>query len=581
MRRRGMRRRIAALAVAALVGGALAGCTGVPTTSSPRAVEHLGETQSRIPPPPPPRDADPRTLVSAFLDTNALDVVDRGASRAYLTSAAQTRWQQTTVVVVDNTQVGQFDPKHNTVIVSGRLIGSIGATGVYTPDLAGEGAGGEIVPSQFTLKQVRGQWRIDQLRNGLILTETQFERTLVQHSVYFYDAGERYVVPDVRYTPNGDADTTADLLLSYLLAGPRAELQNAETNSELPAQVDPRTASVTLGSPTVIDIPGTSDLDARHRNRLAAQLALTLDQVIEGGSFALRDSGKTVTIPAVSGSTFTADQITRATLAQPPSIEPSVYFVADGAGYDERGRRLAGQIGAGTYALTSLALARRGRTNYVAGISVTTGIPQLYVGTMSGGLRATRVKGRLTLPSWAAGRDEVWVGAGSRVYRSSAAGVVDAVPVPGLPTGAAILALRVSPDGGRVALVVSQKGTTQVYIGTIARVGAQVYVDAVAPITPIGIDIDDVAWNDELKLFCIGTAANSGEEQLIEVQVDGSLWSTSRIVGLPGAPESLTVAEFKPVWVSVGSTVWTQSGSSWASPVQGGETGGSAPAYLE
>ncbi|MGN6607430.1 MAG: LpqB family beta-propeller domain-containing protein [Jatrophihabitans sp.] len=581
-----MTRRPATIACTVLVGLAAAGCTGVPTSSSPQAVEHLGASQSRQPPPPPPRDADPRLLVSAFLEANALDVTDRSATRAYLTAAAQTRWQASTVTVVDdNPQVGQFDPKRSTVVVKGRLIGTISATGIYTPDLSGNGSGGEVVPNQFTLKKVDGQWRIDQLRNGLILTETQFERTFGQRSVYFYDAEERYVIPDVRYTPNGEAAADASLLLDYLLAGPRSELQNAETNAELPAQVDPRTASVTLGSPTVIDIPGSSDLDARHRNRLAAQLALTFDQVVEGGAFVLHDGGKTVRIPAVPGTSFTAAEVAAATGAQPPAVEPAVYYVADGAGYDQRGRRLPGPIGAGSYTLTSIAVARRGSSTDIAGISNATGIPQLYLGTLAGGLKGVKLEGpMLTRPSWAAGREEVWVGSGNKLYRAVAGGQLGGVPVPGLPTGAVIKALRVSPDGGRIALVVAAKGTTQVYIGTIARVGGQVYLDGVEPISPVGIAVDDVAWNDELKLFCIGTTTDTNEPQLIELQVDGSLWTAGRIFGLPSTPDSVTVAEFEPVWVSAGAAVWTQSGNSWTSPTgstAGGETSGLAPAYAE
>jgi hypothetical protein len=120
------------------------------------------------------------------------------------------------------------------------------------------------------------------------------------------------------------------------------------------------------------------------------------------------------------------------------------------------------------------------------------------------------------------------------------------------------------------------------YIGAVARGGAQVTVDGATPISPVGVRIDDVAWNDQLKLFLIGAALDTGEPQVTKVQVDGSLWSPDRIGDLPPSPETITVADQQPAWVSSGGSVWRQSGGgSWVSPTDVGETIGTAPVYLE
>jgi hypothetical protein len=115
----------------------------------------------------------------------------------------------------------------------------------------------------------------------------------------------------------------------------------------------------------------------------------------------------------------------------------------------------------------------------------------------------------------------------------------------------------------------------------VIRSSGQVQVDNLEAITPIGVLLTDVAWNDELKLFVTGRYT-TGEASVFEVQVDGSLWTPRAITGLPEAPDSITVAANVPAWVSAGGTVWTQRGSSWISPsAAANETDGTKPVYLE
>jgi hypothetical protein len=240
-----------------------------------------------------------------------------------------------------------------------------------------------------------------------------------------------------------------------------------------------------------------------------------------------------------------------------------------------------GALGTGDLGLTSVAVARRSdsATVYAAGVS---GDPErLSVGTLERGLKPTTLTGALTRPSWAAWRDEVWTAASGRVYHVSSSGKVEVVPVPGLPVGSTIEALRLAPEGVRIAMVIAVKGSVQLYVGTVARGGAQVRIDAAAPVSPVGVRVDDVAWNDELKLFLIGASLDTGEPQVTEVQVDGSLWTPHRFGDLPQAPDTITVAENQPAWVSAGGAVWVQSGGSWVSPTGFGETIGTGPVYLE
>jgi hypothetical protein len=121
-----------------------------------------------------------------------------------------------------------------------------------------------------------------------------------------------------------------------------------------------------------------------------------------------------------------------------------------------------------------------------------------------------------------------------------------------------------------------------VWVGAVVRSPAQVRVDSLEQITPQGIAIKDVAWNDALKLFVIGRVVSSGETNIFEVQVDGSLWTPRNISGLPSAPDSITVAENQVAWVSAGQAIWVQRAGSWANPGPiNGQTNGTNPVYLE
>jgi antitoxin (DNA-binding transcriptional repressor) of toxin-antitoxin stability system len=557
--------------------GALAGCTGVPTTSSPDTVEHLGAAPLEQQAPQPPPGADPRSLVIDFLAANQADAINHGVARSFLAGQARD-WDDTNVTIVSNTQVGFQAP--DTVTVTGQAIGTLSSNGIYRPDLNGDGEGGESVPVTFKVQKVDGQNRITRLFNGLLLTESQFEAVFQQRVAYFYDDNERYLVPDLRYTALGDPQTVATWLVNQLLAGPRPELQNAETNLEFPAQATKVTVKV--GNPlTTIEVPGAAQLDAAHVARLAAQLAITLDQVVPGGSFEITDNGRPVTVPAAQGAEFTAGEF--AAEVTPPSVPPNVYFIRGDGVYDETARPLPGDLGRGTYHLGTVALARLPRSTdlHVAGTTGHGAAKQLLIGTPQHGLHTTAIRGDLTRPSWAPGLDEAWIASGSRLFRVATDGRATPVPIAGLPADARITALRMSPDGSRIATVVAENRVAQVYVGTVARNGTDVRIEAAVPVTPIGVRVLDVAWNDPLKLFLIGVVIDTGAPEVVEVQADGSFWNQRGVGDLPPSPRWITVTQNQPAWVSSGGSVWTQNGVSWVSPVASGETAGQAPVYLE
>ena len=92
-----------------------------------------------------------------------------------------------------------------------------------------------------------------------------------------------------------------------------------------------------------------------------------------------------------------------------------------------------------------------------------------------------------------------------------------------------MVAVRLSPDGSRIAIVVSgaKASSAQLYVGSIVRGSGQVRIDQMPPVSPEGVVVRDVAWLDSNKLFAIGKIAATGDPRVFTTGVDGSEWTNS------------------------------------------------------
>ena len=579
------------LVLLSLLALVLAGCSGIPRSSRPSTVETVPfDVPSGVDVQPPPKNADPRTIVSTFLTVNGYPDPARDGAYQYLTNQAKSRWDSTTVTVLANEHVGVFDGTK--VVVTGTEIGSIDRTGVYNPTLTGNGLGigGTTVTVSYGMQQVGGQWRINTLANGLLLTTGQFN-SYRQHTVYFFDAAEQHLVPDARWSPQLDPLALAQFLIGQLARGPRDNLQTDET-TEFPAQSDPTRVLVTTadngpdGGITKIEIPQSSQLGAKSLNLLAAQVANTLaTQLTSVFEMEITDSGQPVTIQAAHGPLFTADQVTTPYVTSPNPVG-LFYLNAVGGLVDESGTPLPGKIGTDYYALTSAAVANRSGGKGLLVVGTRKAVPHLDIGSLDNGGQLTPVNvpaGTLSRPDWVPGLTEAWIGDGTTLYRILPNGKFYKITI-SLPSGLTapqITAVRLSPEGARVAFVLTNPdGSSQIWIGQVVRTATQVQVNNLQAISPQGVTITDVAWNDELKLFAVGhdTLINGGG--VYEVQVDGSLWTSDGIANLPSPPESITASKGLVAAVASGGTVWKQQAAIWVNLQGPGEDPkGSCPIY--
>ena len=583
------RRRAGAGAGACIAVGMLllTGCTGVPDSSAPQVIKTIGAQPGPRPAVITPEPgADPRSIVAAFLENNVADDEGHAAAKKFLTADARTTWNDNTATVLDSTsQISTLS--NNTITVTGREVGILDSTGAYAP------SGGTGLQSvTFGMKQVGGQWRIDKLyKQGLLISAAQFSLDYQEQTVYFYDPAVQRLVPDPRYTSLTDPQLLATWLLNQYVTSPTP----ATLTSALPQIPNANSAHVTVGASVSIELPGANQLAGPTRDKMAAQVALTLDQAVAHDTpMTITDGNQPVNIPRAGGTRFSWAVFSD--LLNSANPDPALYYVTPNGGVStaQGSVPLTGGLGSGQYGLRSVALATSATSSalLVAGVAGSPGNQRLLIGRADRALvRVAIPAGSLTRPSWVPKLDEVWVGDGNKLYRVDAAtGAAHLVPISSAASAAGVpvtrvMAVRFSPEGARLALVLRtpNASASALWIGTVNRSSPTVSVTLDQPsISPASVVITDAAWNGALKLFAVGhdSARTPG---VFEVHCDGSLWTPSAIGNLPGEPDSITVAADVVAAVSVGGiggTVWIQRGGGWASP-NTALTYGAAPVYVE
>lgn len=575
----------------AVLAAALSSCTGVPTSSSPQTIQpvNVGGGPATEQAMRPTRGEFPYQLVNDYLQANTIEPGQHSSAKTFLTTAARSRWSDATATILAERRVGTFDERTGTLTVYGKLYGTVDRDGVFT------GGNGSRVSYVFKLAREKREYRIAQISPvpGLLLTSDEFEQNYDKHSLYFFDNANRYLVAEPRWTdiggsadPSTDRSSLATWLLKRLIDGPRASLATAVSADTFPTQVDPNAASVDVQAITRIEVPGSSQLDPGARLRLAVQLGETLDDATSGNGMEITDGGKAVAIPSVSGGSFRASDFGK--YLAPAAPDPEVFYLSGKEVLTESGQPINGPLGRGVYPLTSIALSRPDPIGplVIAGVEGVGAAARLYVGPQTTGPKPVDVTGVTARPSLAGARHEVWAAAGTKLFRvtitaAGAVGRTESVPLTQSP-GGVLRAVRVSPDGARIALVFATAAHNgQLFVGAIVRGSGPARIGPLDQINGPGTTIDDVGWLSPLKLYAIGHITGFPDGYTFDGNIDGTEWQSHLITSLASTPETVAVTPgATAAWLGAGGFVWKQDGSDWKPPT-GGQTPGSAPVYLE
>lgn len=270
-----MSRLIRHLVAGLLTTTILVGCASIPQSSQVGESDQQAQVDRDIAytfnPAGPAQDASPTSVINGFILASTGIQGDFSTARDFLTDSAAAAWdpQAQTTIYTGRPRVEDNGNENFSVELS--QVGSLDDGGVL--ELSDDG---ETQDFEFSLVQVDGQWRIDELPDGISLDSAQFRALFNTQTLYFYDPTYSYAVPDIRWMLN-TSDQTATIV-ETLLEGPADYLEGAvvsafDTNAELFADVIPvstGTAQVDLTDETFAD---TSDL-TRHRMHQQLELAL-------------------------------------------------------------------------------------------------------------------------------------------------------------------------------------------------------------------------------------------------------------------------------------------------------------------
>jgi hypothetical protein len=530
------------LAVLAVLAG---GCATVPTTgqalpiTQPADAANQGADFPQLIPAPPGKGWSPRQIVSGFLAASASFAGNHSVARQYLIAKQARSWNPGWAVTVvtaltvkprkipaNEKVTGQrIPPKTVNFSVSGLELAALNTSGQYeTP-----GSPSRRASASFSLIKVRGQWRITNPPRRLLLSSSEFHRVYQPRDLYYFATGGSVtLVPDPVFVPLQAAATDlATGLVTALkqqptdwLAGATETRFPAGTKLNGPVRIEGTAAIVNLGGAVAKADTGTLD-------SMAAQLVWTLTSPSYGPSaltsIRFEVNGRPALSTAVGGlevrSTYNID-------VPATSSAAALYFVGQHGGVQKlpatgtaKPSAVPGEAGSAAVPMNPIAVAPPTSSvvpsRYVAGISPnrrTVSIGAMVKGAV---LRSWRPGGRATSLSWDP-EGELWVASSKGIWLIRPGAKVPLAP------GDQVTALRVAPDGVRLAMIVQTSTGPQVMVGAISRTGEMPSIGVPVAIGAGVADPTALSWYDADDLAVLSRAGAVGA-QIKQVPVNGGL----------------------------------------------------------
>lgn len=494
----------------------------------------------------------PTEIVSGFLLASASFAHSNAIAREYLTPAASRSWSPgSAVTIVGEAPTVIAQPRRIgpasavTVVASGQVVATVSSSGQYKPVT---GNGQTAQQQIFTVQRYGGQWRIASLPGGgrvsheLLLPQGLFNLVYKPQNLYFFahGSGRRVLVPDPVFVPSDSSDP-ATRLVSALLGGVPSWLEGAAV-SAFPAHARLTGVQVLPGPPVSktaivsLSMPPPEATQAVLRD-LDAQLVWTLTSRSYGDPLVqavkLRVNGH---FWPASGSAVLSQSSYRGLVPGPPSHASLYYVGANGQvmvlgqasrGAGTPGTPVPGPAGQGRLPLSTIAVSPDHK--FLAGVGPSA--DKVYVSNLAAANQRAKpaaaapqaqLRGSaFTSLSWDSA-DSLWVagrvGGISGVWvLPHGQGTPTGVGLP--PQAGTVTALKVAPDGTRIAMIIGRGLTADLVIGAIVRLGGQYTIAHTLPAGPNLPGPSTVAWYDADHLLAVSGAGEA--TQLWEVPVNG------------------------------------------------------------
>lgn len=535
-RRMRYRPALAVLAVLVVTALSTAGCVSMPTGGPVRSFPVTQGADAQSNPyvqiqPQKPRDGwSPKQIVQGFLTASASFGTYSQVAQDYLTPEEQKLWNRPTGSAVvykkgpdvadpvyppaaKTAKAGKTakaspspsttpTPTTATVQISGTIQATLADYSYSVPSTSASSAAD--VPPPFQLTKRGGQWRISYAPSELLLTSDAFANDYQQRNLYFFDPTSTYLVPDPIYVPVRAPSDLMNVLVQDLIKPPGDWLSGGATKTAFPA--GSKLSGVTVDTVTaIVNLTGSvTKASDQVLQQIASQLVWSLSGGGQGGlsgpavtSVEVELNGKQWTPPNSQGNPVVQRQ--GANTKKPATGADLVdYFYVDSAGYLTSRRGTTGKpvrLGPIGTKYTQIAVSPEGR--YLAALQGST----LYTGLVGGTLY--KQGSGYTAMSWDAS-DDLWTSVGAQVimYRATVAlrqqaGQLTPVQVAvrdnGVKLNVSFSALRVAPDGVRVALVLNNVLTFGAISGQDGQ-SPQIQLSVAQFSPPGGTDFSGLTW---------------------------------------------------------------------------------------
>ncbi len=537
----------------------------MPTTGPVRSFAVVqsgnGQTQDNPQPIPVPPGAGWRAdqIVTGFLAASTSFVHDHAVARAYLTPAARQKWRPGWAASVVGAPKVNIAPPPRNLVPGGQLTATVKFTGQRLATLTSSGQYVTSSPSKeadnFTLVKINGQWRISRLPSltSLILTKPDFQRGYKPRNLYFFAPSGASLVPDPVFVPQLDNNAEpAAGLVEALLKEPTGWLSGA-TRTDFPAGTTLLGGVKILGNSAVVDLGGSA---AKASTQVLSEMAAQLVWTLTSTSYSTPAIKSVVLeinhqVQHPHGKQFQVLSAYRGLM--PASLAGGAYFLSSSGGIrllpgsGQAARPATEPSGMGQLPFSLIAVAPG--EQQIAGI-----VPEgkgclVYSAALQHDATLTHRQlnsGTCTALSWD-NQGDIWAAAGGHVWMLPP-GAGAAVPVflgvsplagpsASLPPSDTIVALRVAPDGARVAMIVRNKdGSADAKLGAISRAGhgseERTYIGQNGLMVTIGADVPDpsaLSWYDADHVLVLGQANGA---MLYDVPLTGG--ASVPIVAAPG-----------------------------------------------
>ncbi len=481
----------------------LAGCASLPNQLNVEVGPELSaldrQDLSFYSPASPLPGASPSDIVSGFLSAGTGPQNDYQVAREYLTDGFAPRWRpgEQTIIRVGAYELESVSDEIQVVNVT------VGAR------VNADGSFENISPStsslRFRLTQENGEWRINSAPNLTVVTIPVFEVVFSQFPIYFLDSTASQLVPDVRWFPNRSSTPTQ--LVSALINGP-ANWLSESVLSAIPAGTQLRVNAVLVQEgKAVVDLDETAlTADNRQRGLLLTQLRSTLLQL-----------PGIIDVTVLIGG---AEQ--NITPAEIQAIPAASTYALSAAGISRLSGSEAGPL-LGTEEITSqlrpskLASGDGGRQHFLATDS---GVYRISAaGSTYTSARVSRSINVTDLQSDLFGN--TWVFSSSKPDSVEIVSRGDVSSSLTLPFAGTVLSAAISPEGARLAVLVSDSGQSVRVFGIVRnQQGLPLRLTGNLVAEPEAMGATSISWQQSSLLRTLSKSA-SGTGSIYDYPISG------------------------------------------------------------